>query len=236
MFCFVPPWADYPRFGKHSFDRIPVFPGEILFTLDPAGETCGFSDEYGALTDAQQQLMAAWASLERGAAALVLPASATRGIGELAGSYGVVPEYVAGEPAKWMNAMAAKSPVQFDLWFDGLALAITSLSLLAEGRLSLDEWRRSMPSVYRRSRAVPVPAKLNGRVLQAFARSQPGAQLGGGVRFEREGGWAWVGAEEARPRLRIVTEGESAEFARELCDFCEAELKRLAGESEGKDE
>ncbi|MBQ1312043.1 MAG: carbohydrate kinase family protein [Blautia sp.] len=32
MFCFVPPWADYPRFGKHSFDRIPAFPGEILFT------------------------------------------------------------------------------------------------------------------------------------------------------------------------------------------------------------
>ena len=32
MFCFVPPWADYPRFDRHSFDRIPRGSGQILFT------------------------------------------------------------------------------------------------------------------------------------------------------------------------------------------------------------
>jgi hypothetical protein len=30
--------------------------------------------------------------------------------------------------------------------------------------------------------------------------------------------------------LRIITEAASEEYARELCDFCETELKRIAAE------
>lgn len=32
MFCFVPPWADYPRFSWKSFEGIPSFTGQLLFT------------------------------------------------------------------------------------------------------------------------------------------------------------------------------------------------------------
>ena len=32
MFCFVPPWADFPRFTASSFTTVPAFEGEILFT------------------------------------------------------------------------------------------------------------------------------------------------------------------------------------------------------------
>lgn len=32
MFCFVPPWADYPKFKKDSFKHVPGLPGQILFT------------------------------------------------------------------------------------------------------------------------------------------------------------------------------------------------------------
>lgn len=32
MFCFVPPWADYPRFKTGGFDHVPDFPDQILFT------------------------------------------------------------------------------------------------------------------------------------------------------------------------------------------------------------
>ena len=42
MFCFVPPWADYPRFHENSFDQVPDFAPQLLFTsgmalLDDAG-------------------------------------------------------------------------------------------------------------------------------------------------------------------------------------------------------
>lgn len=32
MFCFVPPWADFPRFTKTSFSAVPAFDREILFS------------------------------------------------------------------------------------------------------------------------------------------------------------------------------------------------------------
>ena len=55
-------------------------------------------------------------------------------------------------------------------------------------------------------------------------------EFGGGMRLSRRDGWAWICPDENRPRLRIVAESPSEEYARELCDFCERELKRIAGE------
>lgn len=202
-------------------------PGEIGVLLSNTGEECVLSDECGALTEAQHQLTIAWAMLEAGEDALLLPDNATRGIDALLRRYEARAEYFVGAPNRWMNALAQRHSIQFELHFDGLILAMTALSLLTDRGISLDDWRRAMPEVHRRSRVVPIPARHNGRVLHAFAQTLPGAECNGGVRFERPGGWAWVGAEEDRSRLRIVAEGDSAEFAGELCDFCEGALKRL---------
>ena len=209
-------------------DLLPA-PGELGISLNHTGEHCTFSDEYGGLTDAQQQLMIAWTALESGEDTLILPDNATRGIDTLLRRYGAMAERIAGEPSLWMNILAKHSPFQFELHYDGLILAICALSLLTDGGMSLTDWRREMPEVFRRSRAIDIPARQNGRILHAFAQSTPDAATGGGVRLERDGGWAWVGTDEQRSRLRIVAEGASAEFAAELCDFCEGRLKSLCG-------
>ena len=206
--------------------------GGIGIEFDCAGEHCSLRDGLGALTDAQQQLFAAWVLLELGERTLLLPDSATRGIEALAGRCGARVEYVSGETARWMNALADRMPAQFELQFDGLQLSLAALSLLAARGMSLAEWRQAMPEVHRRSRTLPLPSGQNGRVLGAFARSQPDAVAEGGVRLRRDGGWAWIGAEEDRSALRIVAEGASSEFAAELCDFCEGALKRLCVEGE----
>ena len=78
-----------------------------------------------------------------------------------------------------------------------------------------------------RSRTVDVPASETARVLRAFAEGEAQTELGGGVRFVRDGGWGWVCPDERRPEFRIVAESANAEFARELCDFCERKLKSL---------
>ena len=57
--------------------------------------------------------------------------------------------------------------------------------------------------------------------------------MGGGMRFSREGGWAWICPDEGRGAFRVVAEAASEEYARELCDFCESELKRIAGKNNG---
>lgn len=204
---------------------------EIGLLISQTGEGCVFSDENGALIDAQHQLLAAWTALENGERTLLLRDNATRGIDALLSRYDARAEYFTGESARWMNALAERAPFQFELHFDGLILAMAALSLLTEQGLSLEDWRRDMPRVHRRSRVVPIPPRQGGRVLHAFAQGQPDARLGGGVRFERPGGWAWVGAEEDRSRLCIVTEGVSAEVAGELCDFCEKSLRQLSEEA-----
>lgn len=208
-------------------DMMELAPGEIGVWLDERGETAVLGDESGVLSEAEQQLMSAWISLEYGERELLLPVSATRAVAELADRYHARAIYVTGEDSAWMNALAEHSQLQFMLWFDGVRSALCALSLLTQNDLTLERWKNAMPHVHRRSRTVDVPLSETGRILQHFAERETNAELGGGIRFSRSSGWAWLCPDEQRPRFRIVTEAASAEFARELCDFCEQELRRL---------
>ena len=208
-------------------DNPHLSPDELGMALDCGGETCALFDANGRLAEARMQLLAAWCALELEEKALILPADATRGVEALARRYAARVEYVPGERARWMNALAERSPLQLDLQFDGLMLAVTALSLLTKRGLRLSEWQQSMPEIHLRTRALSLPTRQCGRVLQALSQSHPEATLEGGMRLQRDGGWAWIGADEGRPQMRIVTEGASEEFAQELCDFCERELKQV---------
>lgn len=209
-------------------DMMELAPGEIGVWLDERGETAVLSDEDGALSEAEQQLMYAWVALERGERELLLPVSATRAAADLARQYDARATYAGCETPVWMDLLAQQSPLQFLLWFDGIRSSLRALSHLAENGLTLRQWQKMMPGVYRRSRTVDVPAYGTGRILQSFAEREASAEVGGGVRFQRSNGWAWICPDEHHPRFRIVTESRSAEAARELCDFCERELKALA--------
>lgn len=207
-------------------------PGEVGLALDRQGERCALWDESGPLSEGEQQLMTAWTLLCRGEQTLLLPVQATRAAEALARRFDARVEYVAGESALWMNALAERFPEQFALQFDGLRAAIEALSALSEAGMTLSAWRRDMPAVWRRSRSVPVSPTLTGRVLRALASREKRVELGGGMRFFREGGWAWICPDEGRGAFRVVAEAASDETARELCDFCESELRRLsAGKS-----
>ena len=214
------------RFGWDERET-ELAPDELGIWLDERGERAVLADAQGALNEAEQQLLAAWTALESGEKELWLPASATRAAAELAAPLHAKATYVSGETALWMNLLAERSPLQWRLNFDGLRLALTALSHLTRRGWTLAQWRAAMPGVCRRSRTVDVPASETARVLRAFAEGEAQTELGGGVRFVRDGGWGWVCPDERRPEFRIVAESANAEFARELCDFCEKKLKSL---------
>ena len=205
-------------------------PGELGVSLLRGGEGWALSDEGGALPEAEQQLLTAWTALELGEKTLLLPVQATRAAQTLADERGARAEYVAGDRAAWAAALAERFPLQFELHCDGIAAALAALGALAGAGLTLADWRRAMPPVARRSRSVPIPAAQTGRVLRAMAQRERGAELGGGMRLRRDGGWAWICPDERRPEFRVVAEAASEEYARELCDFCERELKKIVGE------
>lgn len=204
--------------------------GEVGVCLTEDGEGCTLADERGMLCEGDQQLLMAWTLLGLGEGALLLPNQATRAIQTLAARHGARVEYVSGEGAVWMNALAQRFPTQFALQWDGLQAALAMLSALVRAKLSLRDWLRDMPAVSRRCRSVSVPPAQTGRILRAMARREQHVEFGGGMRFRRKEGWAWICPDEEKPRLRIVAESANEEYARELCDFCERELKRIAGE------
>jgi phosphomannomutase len=104
------------------------------------------------------------------------------------------------------------------------------LNALVQANLTLRDWLRDMPVVSRRSRSVAISPAQTGRILRAMARREQHVEFGGGMRFHRKEGWVWICPDEEKSRMRIVTESTSEEYARELCDFCERELKRIASE------
>lgn len=213
----------------HTDAAMDLARGEVGLQLEAQGERCALYDVNGALSDGERQLLMAWTLLRLGERTLLVPVQATRAIQRLAGRFDAQVEYVSGESALWMNALAERFPRQFELQFDGLRAALAIFSALAEERLTLRGWLRDMPTTARRSRSIPVPHGLTGRILRAMASRERHVELGGGMRFTRERGWAWICPDETRPEFKIVAEAASEEYARELCDFCEGELRRLTG-------
>ena len=158
---------------------------------------------------------------------LILPVYATRAIDALAERCGAQTAYIAGEPAAWMGALAEKSPRQFAIQLDGIRFALRFLSRLTESGRSYDQWKLDMPAAFRSTRSLRVPSSQSGRLLHAIAEEADNAELGGGVRLCRSDSWAWLGPDELRSELRIVTEAASMEAAQELCSFYGGEIERL---------
>lgn len=198
--------------------------------LDLTGESAAFSCADGALSEAENQLLWAWTALRSGERTLLLPPDFTRAAGALAEQSGAQARFADVDRSRWLGALAREFPAQFRLQRDGLYFALRALSALAEAGTTLSAWRLQMPRVHRASREVAVSQSERGRVLRAFSEAEQDAHVGGGIRLERERGWAWVCPDERRPVCRIVSESEDAEFADELCAFCEKALRERLGE------
>ncbi|NLG25358.1 MAG: hypothetical protein GX558_08375, partial [Clostridiales bacterium] len=203
-------------------------PGEVGLWLENGGEVARFSDELGALTDAENQLIYAWAALLGGAGRAVLPVGDTRAAEALAERVGGEVARVKGERAHYMRALLAEDRRQFMLRFDGLYAALTVLSLLSGRGLTLREWRGQMPKVMRREKVVPVDWRDKGRVLRALAEGEENADLTDGVSVAKDGAWVWVSPSPDRAECSVISEAADMEAAGELCDFYVGKIQKAA--------
>ena len=203
---------------------------EVGVWLDASGESAALSGADGSLSEAENQLLLAWTALEGGERALLLPTGFTRAVETLCARYeGARTQFAAMERGRWLDALARERPGQFLLFSDGLYFALRALSALVRAGLTLSKWREEMPRVHRMSRTVEMTDNERGRALRALSESEQDAELGGGIRLQRDRGWALICPDEKRPLCRIVAESADAEFAGELCDFCEKALREHAG-------
>ena len=142
----------------------------------------------------------------------------TRGAELLAEKRGV-PARTAEGFSRWREELFSHFPRQAELWHDGLFMGLTALSALGKAGLSLAEWRRSMPRIHRRSRAIELSSADRGRVLNALSAG----------RDDRDG-WACVLPDSRGSACRVITESYSMEHSKELFDFMTGEIARVLRE------
>ena len=208
-------------------ELLELFPGEIGVWLAPDGAGARFSHAAGMLTEPQNELLQAWTALERGESVLITGERATRAIAEVAGRYGAeVRRAGASRPA--LERALAAFPTQLRLATDGVYFALCAISALTENALTLSCWLSTMPKVHRIEKRVHIDDALRGRALRRFSEHESQASIGSGLTLDRDGAFAWISPDDDRPECAIVTEAWDMEAARELCDFCESQLKKAA--------
>ena len=195
--------------------------------MDETGEGVRFYGDNGLLTEAENQQVLCWTALEMGARRVPVPPGMTRSVVEYAAKRGAAVERVPSDRAKWMRALLQEDERLLRLYFDGIYAALQALGALKKAGLTVSGVVRSMPPVFRSDRVFAVELKDRGALLKRLAESVPGASLSDGVTFEDERGWAWISAEGEKKECRVLAEARSAEFAKELCDFCTGNLEKL---------
>ena len=207
-------------------------PGEVGLMLDETGETVRFYGDGGLIGEAENQQILCWTALSMGVKRIPMPPGMTRSVIDLAARRGAVVERVPSDRAQWMRALLSEDERLLKLYFDGVYAAVRALHAMKKEGLTVSGVIRSMPSVFRSDRVVTVELKDRGALLRRLAESVPGASLSDGVSFEDERGWAWVSAPGEKKECRVLAEAASAEFAKELCDFCSGSLEKLIKDSQ----
>ena len=200
-------------------DLMELFPGEIGIWLSPDGTSVRFSHQHGMLTGPQTELLVSWTALERGERRLLLHEHATRAINELADRSNAEVIRISGDRAAYKNALT-ESRTQFRLHTDGIYLALCVLSALTENALTLTGWLSTMPKVHRAEKRIHLDNSIRGSVLRQFGENHS---------LDLQNANAWITPDSSRPECTVCAESYTMEAARELCDFCAAELEKLAG-------
>ena len=207
-------------------------PDELGVWLEDGGTRAAFSHKGGMLSDAENELLRAWTALEAGETRIVIDGRATRAISEIADRCGADVKRAPGARPAWERAMCDGYPLQFRLATDGIFFALSAISALTDAGLTLDSWLDIMPRVHRAERVLPLSDAMRGSILRSLAEHENGVNMEDGLTIQRENGVAWISPDDSRPECRIVSESRDAEFAAELCDFCENALRRAMENSD----
>ena len=204
-----------------------LMPGETGILLSPDGSEVQFSHVNGILTDPQHELLQAWTALERGERTVITAERVTRAMEELCSRYSAKLRRT-GTSRESLEEALLESPLQLRLETDGIFFAVCVLSALTESARSLTGWLSTMPKIHRMERVVHMDNSTRGRALRDFSTGS----ACDGLAMDRGDAYAWIAPDNDRPECRIVSEAYTMEAARELCDFCESELKKAMGANE----
>lgn len=192
-------------------DRIALRRHETAFFLDETGERLRVETEDGPVEEAQKDmlLLCLW---QRKTDRLYDGPGVPRAAGKIS-----------------LLLPPSDDPIcaaQETLLSDGVASLLLLCGAMKDGPLKSQ--LLSLPETHVRTASAPCLPRDKGRVLQALCSDTAYPHsLGEGVRIRHEKGYATIVPDSFQDQMRVTGESPDSEFARELCDFYLARIKRI---------
>ena len=167
-------------------------------------------------------------AIDMGAKKIALPVFAPKIIAENAKNRGVSVTECKSDKADIMRAMKSASKIQFRLNFDAPYSAVMLLQYLNEKGITLASMSEKIPDMFIQKSELPCSdTERTMRTLTENLRASGEKHvLSEGVKIIKKNGWVLIIPHSKNSAFRIISEGTSSEFAKELCDFGITELKK----------
>ena len=150
-----------------------------------------------------------------------LPSGVTRGVVEMADVLGLTYSFMSEEEAAASLAVDARRVL-----FDGVFMLCRFAEHLARTGLSASEIGAMIQPSHMKVKTVSCGWEDIGRVIGGVY-AQGGATASEGLRLDVKGGYGYICPHATRPTILIRTEGDTEEFAAELCEKYTDMVRRI---------
>ncbi len=211
--------------------------------IDPDGEKAYIFDERGKAVrgDLYTALVSLLVFRERRGGTVAVPAHVSQVVEKLARRYrGRVLRTKAAPRSlmevsvgDWRARARAGSSFSAALSFDGVALLVCLLDLLATQDLTLTGLLDEIPAIKVREREIPCPWTMKGRVMRRLLEesSSKKIEMIDGLKIYHPQGWALVLPDPEKPSCHVYSEALSEEFSDSLTQLYAQKIDDLQKES-----
>ena len=158
---------------------------------------------------------------ELSANSVKLPSSVPKNVVQIARAMGLDYAYTSEQ-----DALRDLSPVARRILHDAIFALCRLCAHMATTDLTADEIATLIEAAHRRVREVACDWDDVGRVMRTVYNEE-GAEAAEGIRIDEENGYGYICPHMTHPRIVIRTEGDTEEFAAELCDKYTERIKGI---------
>lgn len=190
---------------------------EIGVFLSDDGRQAAFVSEAKHLSEAENEMLIAWALLEKGEKTVYVPPYTTHELSKIAKEYGARIEHFEDE-RDFLECLSKSSPIQFSARTDGIFLFLLVLDVLSDKNMKLDEIIVKFPHVHRARFDLPLPDEKRAGMLKRLKAASPANYECDQWFYHNPSGCAWIQPDEKKPVLSVVSEARDMETAQEIID------------------
>lgn len=204
--------------------------GEITARISGDGERLTLYAEDGSEIKDDKMFMLIILILmgDRSSGKIVVPPYLSQKAVTLAENNGAEVIVSKNSDAAFMKEMLRQNAQEeFRMCYDAVYALSKIMEYLAVKNLQLCDITRNLPEIFKTHRKVRLDrddrALVMRKILNRYEKEN--LQLLDGIKINKKDGWVFIVPDNNKASFTIITEGVNEEYANELCDFYESELK-----------